>query len=115
VVLGVVALAAFILLVLPTDLILFDLADVPLLGSISQTLYPLALGPEILFSPVSLLIAITAIVVGSRHTHLTSGAHGSPIALARAGALLGWAVVAFYALSLSLVILSFLGILKPLI
>jgi hypothetical protein len=122
--LGIAALVAFILLAAPTDLLLFDFAGVPLFGAISQTLYPLALGPEILFSPVSLLLAIAAIVVGDRHTLVAPGAHGSSVApgahgssvtLARAGTLLGWVVVALYALSLGLFVLSFLGIMKPLI
>lgn len=108
-VLGIGALIAFLLLALPTDLLLFDLAGIPILGTIAQTLYPLALGPEILFSPLSLLLAIAAIVVGGRRSRTRSAA------LSRAGALLGWAVIALAVLSLGLIILSFQGILKPLI
>lgn len=113
--LGIVALIAFVLLVLPTDLLLFDLSGIPVLGAIAQTLYPLALGPEILFSPCSLLLAVAAIVVGGRRTRSASGAHGSSAALARTGVILGWAVVALDAVSLGLIILSFQGVLKPLI
>lgn len=108
--LGMVALLAFLLLALPTDLLLFDLSGVPVLGAIATTLYPLALGPEILFSPIGLLLAIAAIIVaGGRR------ARGPSASLARLGALLGWAVVALDVVSLVLIILSFLGVLKPLI
>src|SRR5215831_1916720 len=60
--LGALALIAFTFLALPTDLILVDLPG--FLGPIAQALYPLALGPEILFSPIGLLTAIAAIVIG---------------------------------------------------
>lgn len=113
--LGIVALLAFVLLVLPTDLLLFDLVGVPVLGAIAQILYPLALGPEILFSPITLLPAVAAIVGGGRRPWTTAGAHSSSAALARAGMVLGWVVVALDAVSVGLVILSFQGILKPLI
>lgn len=113
--LGIAALLAFVLLVLPTDLILFDLAGVPILGAIAQTLYPLALGPEILFSPFSLLLAVAAIVGGGRRPGTTAGARGTSAALARTGLVLGWVVVALDAVSLGLIILSFQGILRPLI
>ncbi len=108
--LGIIALLAFLLLALPTDLLLFDLSGVPVLGAIATTLYPLALGPEILFSPISLLLAIAAIIVAGRRR-----ARGPSASLARVGALLGWVVVALDAVSLVLIILSFQGVLKPLI
>jgi hypothetical protein len=103
--LGVIALIAFVLLALPTDLILVDLPGP--LGGIAHALQPLALGPEILFSPTGLLAAIAAIVIG----------RGAPRAsgLAQAGRILGWLTVALYLLSLVLVILSILGVAKPLI
>lgn len=108
--LGIVALLAFLLLTLPTDLLLFDLSGVPALGAIATALYPLALGPEILFSPIGLLLAIAAIIVaGGRR------ARGPSATLARAGALLGWVVVALDVVSLVLIILSFQGVLRPLI
>lgn len=107
--LGILALVAFTLLTLPTDLLLFDLAEVPILGAIAAALYPLALGPGILFSPIGLLLAIAAIVVGGRR------ARGPSATLARVGALLGWVVVALDVVSLGLIILSFQGILRPLI
>lgn len=113
--LGIGALLAFVLLVLPTDLLLFDLAGVPILGALAQTLYPLALGPEIIFSPFSLLLAVLAIVVGGRRPRPAAGAHGPKAALARAGVVLGWVVVALDAVSVGLVVLSFQGVLKPLI
>lgn len=112
--LGIIALVAFVLLALPTDLILFDFAGIPVLGTIAQTLYPLALGPEILFAPLSLLPAIAAIVVGGR-ARTAPAARGPSAALARTGALLGWLVVALDVVSLVLIVLSFQGILKPLI
>jgi hypothetical protein len=103
--LGVFALIAFTFLALPTDLILVDLPGP--LGAISQALNPLALGPEILFSPIGLLAAIAAIVIGR------SGPRTSR--LAQVGRILGWVTVVLYLLSLVLVILSVLGIVKPLI
>src|SRR5690242_21764093 len=63
--LGALALISFALLVLPTDLILVDLPG--FLGPVAQALNPLALGPEILFSPIGLLAPIPALVVG-RHS-----------------------------------------------
>ncbi|HEU5344730.1 MAG TPA: hypothetical protein VFU60_10315 [Ktedonobacterales bacterium] len=113
--LGIVALIAFTLLALPTDLILFDLAEVPVLGAIAQTLYPLALGPEIHFSPLGILPAVAAIVIGRRRSRAVTRARGPSATLARTGALLGWVVVALYAVSVVLVVLSFQGILNPLI
>lgn len=113
--LGIGALLAFVLLVLPTDLLLFNLAGIPILGAIAQTLYPLALGPEIIFAPFSLLLAVAAIVVGGHHPRTTAGAHHPAAALDRAGVLLGWMVVALDTLSVGLIILSFQGVLKPLI
>ena len=107
--LGILALVAFLLLTLPSDLLLLDLAEVPILGAIAAALYPLALGPEILLSPLSLLLAIAAIVVGGRR------ARGPSATLARVGALLGWVAVALDVVSLGLIILSFQGTLKPLI
>ena len=103
--LGALALISFVLLALPTDLILVDVPGP--LAAIAQTLQPLALGPEILFSPIGLLAAIAAIVVG----------RGAPRASrpAQVGRILGWLTVILYLLSLGLVILSFLGIVKPLI
>src|SRR5579864_2150700 len=111
VVLGIAALLAFLLLALPTDLLLFDLSGVPVLGALATTLYPLALGPEILFSPIGLLLAIAAIIVaGGRRAR-----RGPSASLARVGALLGWAVAALDVVSVVLIILSFQGVLKPLI
>lgn len=103
--LGVIALIAFALLALPTDLILVDLPG--FLEPIAQALHPLALGPEILFSPIGLLVAIAAIVVG-RGAPRTSR-------LAQVGRILGWLTVALYLLSLGLIVLSVLGVVKPLI
>jgi hypothetical protein len=103
--LGALALISFALLALPTDLILVDLPG--FLGPLAQALQPLALGPEILFSPIGLLAAIAAIVVGR------SGPRASR--LAQVGRILGWLTVVLYLLSLGLVILSILGIVKPLI
>jgi hypothetical protein len=104
-ILGALALISFALLALPTDLILVDLSGP--LGAIAQALQPLALGPEILFSPIGLLAAIAAILV----------ARGAPRAsrLAQVGRVLGWLAVALYLLSLGLIILSVLGVVKPLI
>jgi hypothetical protein len=103
--LGALALISFALLALPTDLILVDLPG--FLGPLAQALQPLALGPEILFSPIGLLAAIAAIVVG----------RGAPSAsrLAQVGRILGWLTVVLYLLSLGLIILSVLGVVKPLI
>jgi hypothetical protein len=103
--LGALALISFALLALPTDLILVDLPGA--LGAFAQALRPLALGPEILFSPIGLLAAIAAIVVGG------SGPRASR--LAQGGRILGWLTVALYLLSLGLIILSVLGVVKPLI
>jgi hypothetical protein len=103
--LGALALISFALLALPTDLILVDLPGP--LAAIGQTLQPLALGPEILFSPIGLLAAIAAIAVG----------RGGPRTsrLAQVGRILGWLTVTLYLLSLGLIILSVLGVVKPLI
>jgi hypothetical protein len=103
--LGALALIAFALLALPTDLILVDLPG--FLGPVAQALQPLALGPEILFSPIGLLAAIAAIVVGR-------GA-SSASRPAQVGRILGWITVLLYLLSLGLIILSVLGVVKPLI
>jgi hypothetical protein len=103
--LGALGLILFALLALPTDLILVDLPGP--LGALAQALHPLALGPEILFSPIGLLVAIAAIVVGR------SGSRASRVA--QVGRILGWVTVALYLLSLGLVILSVLGVVKPLI
>jgi hypothetical protein len=103
--LGALGLISFALLALPTDLILVDLPG--FLGPIAQALNPLALGPEILFSPIALLAAIAAIVVGR------SGPRASRPA--QVGRIFGWLTVILYLLSLGLVILSILGIVKPLI
>jgi|SRR5689334_13116536 hypothetical protein len=103
--LGALALISFALLVLPTDLILVDLPG--FLGPVAQALNPLALGPEILFSPIGLLAAIAAIVVGRSEP--------SASRLAQVGRILGWLTVALYLLSLGLIILSVLGVVKPLI
>jgi hypothetical protein len=113
--LGIVALITFLLLMLPTDLLLFDLAGIPVLGAIAQLLSPLALGPAILFSPISLLLAGGAVVLGRHRTLTVSDARGPSVALARTGVLLGWAVIVLGALSLGLIILSLQGVLKPLI
>jgi hypothetical protein len=115
VVLGIVALIAFLLLALPTDLLLFDVSGIPILGAVAATLYPLALGPEILISPLGLLPAVAAIMIGGHRTQAVPGARNPSAGLARTGVILGWVVVALYAVSLVLVILSFLGVLKPLI
>ena len=103
--LGALGLIAFALLALPTDLILVDLPG--FLGPIAQALQPLALGPEILFSPIGLLAAIAAIVVGRSEP--------SASRLAQVGCILGWLTVALYLLSLGLIVLSILGVVKPLI
>src|SRR5262245_17483499 len=87
--LGALALISFALLALPTDLILVDPPG--FLGPISRTLQPLALGPEILFSPVGLLAAIAAIVIGRGAPHASR--------LAQAGRILGWLTVILYLLS----------------
>jgi hypothetical protein len=111
--LGLVALGAFALLALPTDLTLFDLPGP--LGAIAQTLSPLALGPEILCSPIGVLMAIAAIIVGRPDARMPAGVDRRGRRLARAGRLLGWITVALYLVSLGLFILSFQGVLKPLI
>lgn len=111
--LGLLAFAAFVLLVLPTDLILFDLSGI--LQTIAQLLYPLALGPEILFSPAALVIAVAAIIVARRGLRGWSGQATPGIAASRAGLILGWITIACCVVSLGLMILSFLGVLKPLI
>ena len=103
--LGALALISFALLALPTDLILVDLPGP--FAAIGQTLQPLALGPEILFSPIGLLAAIAAIVVGRGGPRTSK--------LAQVGRILGWLTVTLYLLSLGLIILSVLGVVKPLI
>lgn len=103
--LGALSLISFALLALPTDLILVDLPG--FLGPIAQALYPLALGPEILFSPIGLLAAIAAIVVGRNGPRASRSA--------QIGRILGWIAVILYLLSLGLIVLSVLGIVKPLI
>jgi len=103
--LGALALISFALLALPTDLILVDLPG--FLGPVARALQPLAYGPEILFSPIGLLAAIAAIVVGRGAPRVSR--------LAQVGHILGWLTVALYLLSLGLIILSVLGIVKPLI
>jgi hypothetical protein len=103
--LGALALIAFTFLALPTDLILVDLPN--FLAPVTQALQPLALGPEILFSPIGLLAAIAAIVVGRGATRASR--------LARVGRILGWVTVVLYLLSLGLIVLSFLNVVKPLI
>jgi hypothetical protein len=111
--LGVLALVSFVLLALPTDLILIETPGV--LGVIARALYPLALGPEILFSPIGLVIAIAAIVVGRGAVGVAPAGRIQDAWLARAGLILGWITVALYLVSLGLVILSFMGVAKPLI
>jgi hypothetical protein len=103
--LGALALISFALLALPTDLILVDLPG--FLEPIAQALQPLALGPEILFSPIGLLAAIAAIVVGRSAPRVSR--------LAQMGRILGWLTAALYLLSLGLIVLSILGVVKPLI
>jgi hypothetical protein len=102
---GALALISFALLALPTDLILVELPGP--LGGLTQALRPLALGPEILFSPIGLLAAIAAIVLGRSRPRASR--------LAQVGRILGWLTVALYLLSLGLIILSVLGVVKPLI
>jgi hypothetical protein len=111
--LGLVALGAFALLAPPTDMTLFDLPGE--LGLIAQPLYPLALGPEILFSPIGVIAAIAAIVVGRPDARMPADTDNRGRGLARAGLLLGWITVALYLVSLGLIFLSFQGVLKPLI
>ena len=102
---GALALLSFALLALPTDLILVDLPG--FLVPIAQALNPLALGPEILFSPIGLLAAVAAIVLGRSGPRVSR--------LAQVGRILGWLTVILYLLSLGLIILSVMGIAKPLI
>jgi hypothetical protein len=110
---GILAIVSFVVLALPTDLILFDLPG--FLRPIGEALYPLALGPEILFSPLGLIIAIAAIALGARGLSAASAKAGQGAGLARAGLVLGWLATALYLLSFGLVILSFMGVVKPLI
>src|SRR5262245_50584176 len=105
--LGALALISFALLALPTDLILVDLPG--FLEPLAQALQPLALGPEILFSPIGLLAAIAAIVVGRGAPSSSSSSR-----LSQVGRILGWLTFILYLLSLVLVILSVLGVVKPL-
>jgi hypothetical protein len=103
-ILGILALVAFTLLVLPGDLLLFTLSG--FLAAISQALSPLAYGPEMWFSPLGLVAAIAAIVVGRGESRPLRG-------LAGVGLFLGWVTVALYLISIGLYVLSALGVLKP--
>src|SRR5690242_17061752 len=101
---GLSALVLFGVLTLPGDLLL--LPDAAWLGSISQTLAPLAYGPEVLFSPLGAIAAIGAILLGSGRAHQRKRA-------AATGLVLGWVALALYLISAGMYILSIVGVLKP--
>jgi hypothetical protein len=101
--LGGLAFVVFWALAAPTDLLMLDLIQYT--GPLAPTIHQLTYGPEILLAPVGLLIAVAALIVGRSATN----------AMARAGVALGWITLALYGTTIILVVLSFLGVAKPLI
>lgn len=101
--LGGLAFVAFWILAAPTDLLMLDLIQYT--GPLAPIIHQLTYGPEFLLAPVGLLIAVAALIVGWSATD----------AMARAGVALGWIALALYIVTIILVVLSFRGVVKPLI
>lgn len=106
IILGLSALVLFGVLTLPGDLLLFP--DSGWLGSISHSLAPLAYGPGVLFSPLGVIAAISAVVLGRGRLHQNKR-------FAATGLVLGWVALALYLISVGLYILSLVGVLRPFI
>ncbi len=105
-ILSLLSFLSFVFLVLPGDLLLFHFSG--FLASISQALSPLAYGPEIYFSPLGFLVAVGVIIRNSSRSYQRHG-------LGMIVLFISWMTVALYLLSLSLYLLSILGILRPFI
>ena len=106
IILGVSALVLFGVLTLPGVLLLFP--DTGWLRPISQTLAPLAYGPEVLFSPLGVIAAMSAILLGRGRVHQSKR-------VAATGLVLGWVALALYLISVGSYILSIVGVLRPFI